>query len=181
MSNQIENFIDYLINLKKDKNRCALAILKRSLGFQPGTYHPSYPYVEPFISSDMDVCNPYRKALYLVAGLFAKHPHHFEDKTFASVFGAIANESKKESKKESFEKRFITLLGAESDTLPTYLRQAISLIGAEGEMGIDFVRLTKDIFKWSVNKDKQKLKIKWARDFYRAYKLSKSEQLTNKN
>lgn len=169
MSNHTQQFIENLIDLKFKQDRRALAILKRSLGFKPGYYPPAYPYVEPFISADKEVWDPYRQALYLIAGLYALYPHHSDACTFASAFGSIAKERKMKTDSESLEKRFVALLSTEIESLTTYLRQAISLIGSE-EKGINFIQLIKDVSRWSGDYN---VKQNWARDFYRNYNPAK--------
>ena len=72
MSDHAQSFIAYLIGLK-DSDRGALAHLKRSLGFDPGAYPRAYPYVERFVGADQHAEAPWRKAMYLAAGLFAGH------------------------------------------------------------------------------------------------------------
>lgn len=171
MRDHIQNFIGYLMDLQKDKT--AMAILKRGLGFKPGSHFHSYPYVEHFLSHDSK--ESYRRSLYLVASLFAYYPHHDEDNSnsFAAVFARVAKE--KESK--SMAKRFISLLEAEKEDLSNHLRQAFSLLPKQEGKNINFVKLAKDISHWSSSN--KKVKEKWARDFYRIYQPLDQPQKTN--
>ena len=177
MSHHSQKFIDHLLNLA-EHNRGALAILRRSLGFNTGGFPPAYPYVEVFVGEDREASDPYRMALYLAAGLFALHPHHSETTSFASAFGELA--FKRES--SSIERRFISLLGAEPENLANYLRQALSLLAADG-LAFNYVWMIDAIALWlkAGNSEKRdKLRQQWARDFYRAYNRQFKDQETSK-
>ena len=177
MSQHSQKFIDYLLKLA-EHNRGALAILRRSLGFESGGYPPAYPYIEVFVGEDREASDPYRRALYLAAGLFALHPLHSETTSFASAFGESA--SKRGS--GSIEKRFIALLGAEPENLANYLRQAISLLAAD-RLPLNYARLSDAIalwFKAGNYERRDKLRQEWARDFYRAYNPLLKDQQTSK-
>jgi CRISPR system Cascade subunit CasB len=163
MSEHAQSFITHLIELK-DRDRGAFAHLKRSLGFDPGAWPPAYPYVERFVGTDRQADDPRRKALYLTAGLYAFHSQHSEGTTFAAAMGGVR-------KSESIEHRFIALLGAGPESLPTILRQSVSLLATEG-IGCDYVDLLDDLARW-LNpwnlEARDRLRQRWARDFYRAY------------
>jgi CRISPR system Cascade subunit CasB len=62
----------------------------------------------------------------------------------------------------STERRFISLLDADSDQLPHRLRQMIALLK---EQAIDFGSLLKGLLYWS--DDQKHTQNAWARDFYR--------------
>lgn len=166
MSEHAQSFIAYLSGLK-ERDRGPFAQLKRSLGFDPGAYPPAYPYVERFVGPDRHADDPWRKALYLTAGLFAFHAKQQDGVSFATAFGNLwrARDS------ASIEQRFIALLGAEPENLPHFLRHAVSLLAADG-YGCDFVRLLDDLAHWLspyAFEQKDRLRQRWARDFYRAY------------
>ncbi|MEF8718136.1 MAG: type I-E CRISPR-associated protein Cse2/CasB [Candidatus Accumulibacter necessarius] len=166
MSEHAQSFITHLIGLK-DRERGAFAHLKRSLGFDPGAYPPAYPYVERFVGADKHADDPRRQALYLTAGLFAFHPMHHEGASFAAALGRLG----RSRESESIEKRFVALLGAEPESLPTLLRQSVSLLAADG-IGCDYVSLLDDLARWFDHwnlEARDRLRQHWARDFYRAY------------
>ena len=166
MSEHAQSFITHLIGLK-DSDRGAFAHLKRSLGFDPGAYPSAYPYVERFVGADKHADDPRRKALYLTAGLFAFHPQHGERTSFAAALGRVG----RQRESESIEHRFIALLGAEPESLPTLLRQSVSLLAADG-IGCDYVSLLDDLARWFDPwnlEARDRLRQRWARDFYRAY------------
>lgn len=166
MNEHAQSFITHLIALK-DRDRGAFAHLKRSLSFDPGAYPPAYPYVERFIGADKHADDPRRNALYLAAGLFAVHPQHGEGTSFAAALGRVG----RSRESESIEHRFIALLGAEAESLPTLLRQSISLLAADN-VGCDYVALLNDLARWLdpwKQEARDRLHQRWARDFYRAY------------
>lgn len=170
MSEQAQSFITYL-SMLKEHDRGAFAHLKRGLGFAPGAYPPAYPYVERFVGADKHAEDPRRKALYLTAGLFALHPKHIIGISFGTAFGKVAYRRKLATKSESLEKRFVALLGSESESISTLLRHSISLLSAD-EQGFDYAVLLTDLASWLNPFDldyRDHLRQRWARDFYRAY------------
>jgi len=166
VSEYTEKFINYLAGLS-EQGRGAMAILRRSLAFAPGTWPQSYPYVERFVAKDWHAQDARRLALYAVAGLFASHPQRSEQ-SLASALGGVM--LKRES--ASIELRFISILGADASNIVDYLRQVIPLLVADG-VGLDYVSLLGDLQVWmnpQLNPDR--LRQKWARDFYRTLSSS---------
>jgi len=86
------------------------------------------------------------------------------DCSFAKAFATVYLKRKS----GSIEKRFITLLDADAETLFDYLCHAISLLAAD-RVGLDYAGLLDDLSVWmnrgwSVDFIRQK----WARDFYQS-------------
>lgn len=169
MSEYAHTFVTYLSALQEKKDLGALAELRRSLAFDPGSYPRAFPYVERFVAKDVHERDARRLALYVVAGLFATHPEVAEH-SFAAAFGRLAQARKTSSEREyssSIERRFIALLEADADTLHTHLRHAISLLKA-AEIGLNYAQLLDDIALWMTpHLDVDRLRQRWARDFYR--------------
>lgn len=166
MSEPAQAFITYLCHLQKH-DRGAIAQLKRSLSFEPGTYPQAYPHVERFVGVDKHADDPWRKALYLTAGLYALHSVHQIGPTVPSALGHLG----RLRGSASIEQRFIALLGAETHSLPTLLRSTLSLLAADGH-ACDYVRLLDDLTRWLTPhaiEARERLCQQWARDFYRAY------------
>jgi CRISPR system Cascade subunit CasB len=166
MSDHAQSFIAHLSELV-EQDRGALAQLRRGLGFAPGAFPRAYPYVERFVGPDRDANDPWRKALYLVAGLFALHPQHREGETLAAALGHLA----RTRESGSIEQRFVALLGAGPEGLPNLLRQVVSLLAADG-LAYDHVRLLDDLGIWLRPFDSEgrdRIRQRWARDFYRTY------------
>ena len=165
MSSLAQAFIAHLSTLAESE-RGGMAMLRRSLTFDPGAFPAAYPYVERFVGQNRRADDPYRRALYLTAGLFALHPEHTGKVSFAAAFGCLA----RERGSGSIEQRFVTLLSAEPESLPNLLRQSVSLLAADG-LGFDYVRLLDDLTRWLNvfgQELRDNLRQQWARDFYRA-------------
>lgn len=164
MSDYTETFIAYLQSLAA-RDRGALSALRRSLGFAPGAYPPTYPSVERFAVQGGDK-DSLRQALYLTAGLFALHPQHTKGRGIADVFGQMMQRRAS----PGIEKRFIALLSAEAESLPDHLRQVVALLAADG-IGFDYGALLDDIEPWLHPRAfdaRDRVRQRWARAFYRA-------------
>lgn len=166
MSEYAQDFVRHL-QVLHEKDRAAIAILRRSLGFTPGAYPPAYPYVERFVASECHAQDASRLALYTVAGLYAMHPQHGAH-TLATAWAELM---RKRDLSPSIEKRFINLLGADPENLPDYLRQIVSLLTSDG-IAFDYATLLDDLSRW-LNpyldpEWRDQIRQRWARDFYRA-------------
>jgi CRISPR system Cascade subunit CasB len=164
MNEHARDFITHLIRLR-EQDRRAIAVLRRSLSFPPGKYPPAYPYVERFVGADRHEADPFRRALYLVAGLFALHPHNAPRRLAASLSELMLRRGS-----DSIEKRFIALLGADADNLEEYLRQIVTLLAAD-DCGLDYVALLNDLPYWlnpNATEKRDQIRQRWARDFYGA-------------
>jgi CRISPR system Cascade subunit CasB len=170
-----ERFIAYLQELN-NKDRGAMAILRRSLAFPPGAYPPAFPFIERFISRDTHELDSRRLACYAVAGLFARNARQ-RSESLAAALGRLM----RERGSASIEHRFIALLGADSENVHDYLRQILSLLSAS-EMGLDYARLLNDLTIWMnpvidpARRDS--LRQRWARDFYREVQSDSPEDTT---
>lgn len=154
----MSEFIERLEDMSA-KDTKVRAVLRRSLAFDPGAFVPTYPYVEPFLKGED---NPWRrKMLYLVASLWAAHWREGRNGTSLPIGKACAAHQVA-SGSTNTERRFISLLDADSDQLPHRLRQMIALLR---EQAIDFDALLKGLLYW--NDDQKRTQNAWARDFYR--------------
>lgn len=164
MSEYAQSFIAHLERLH-ERDRGALAVLRRSLGFAPGAYAPAYPYVERFVAAERHAQHSTRLALYLVAGLYAAHPRQAA-KNLASSLGELM----RQRDSASIEQRFIALLGADAENLANYLRQIISLLAA-GDQPLDYGVLLHDLSVWlnpHIDPERRDaVRQRWARNFYR--------------
>lgn len=155
----MSRFIEWLEGLNARDTKVK-AVLRRSLAFDPGTYVPAYPYVEPFLQG---TDNPWRRTvLYLVAGLWATHWREGRSGAPLSIGKACA-EYQAVDGSASTERRFISLLDADADQLPHRLRQIVTLLK---EQTIDFEALLERLLYW--NDEQKRTQYSWARDYYRA-------------
>ena len=171
MSDYTKSFVTHLQALAQ-RDRGALAALRRSLGFEPGAYPPAYPAVERFAAQGPD-SNSQRQALYLCAGLFALHPLHAHSRPLAGALG----QAMRQRGSDSIEKRFIALLACEPDSLPNHLRQVVSLLAAD-HLAIDYAELLADLGRllqrWN-EEQRDRVRQRWARAFYRAVEPARAE------
>jgi CRISPR system Cascade subunit CasB len=155
----MSGFIEWLHELNAKDTRVR-AVLRRSLAFEPATFVPAYPYVEPFVREDQ---RPWRRKVhYLVAGLWAVHWREGQDAPSVSL-GMACAAHQSTTKSTSTERRFINLLDADADQLPHRLRQMMALLK---DQPVDFDCLLKDLLYW--NTDERRTQMSWARDFYRS-------------
>lgn len=134
------------------------AVLRRSLGFEPGSYPPGFPYVEWSLSEDDGHWR--RTVAYLVAGLWAQHWREGRGKG-TSIGVACSLMLRGESGSSSVEKRFIQLLDADEEQVPYRLRQMVALLKNHD---LDFERLHMDLLGWGHSK--KFVQSRWAREFY---------------
>lgn len=167
MSDFANDFLAHLQGLA-EQQRGAMAVLRRSLAFAPGAYVPAYPYVERFVKRESHPDSPQRLALYLVAGLYAKHAKP-GPRSLASSLAYLMRQQGKD-RGRGIEKRFVALLGVEADGLPHHLRQIVSLLAADG-VDLDYATLLDDLsFLLNTRLDPERrdqIRQRWARDFYR--------------
>jgi len=158
------DFINYLKRLA-DNDRGALAVLRRSASFAPGTYPPAFPYVERFVEEEEHPQGRRRLARYLVSMLFALHPEHSAGISLAAAFGRLT----RARGNASLEKRFVALLAAEPDELPVHLRNVVALLAAD-RIACDYAALEVDLTQWlrpCAEQLRDGVRQQWARDFYR--------------
>ncbi|PJK08194.1 type I-E CRISPR-associated protein Cse2/CasB [Lysobacteraceae bacterium NML120232] len=180
MSEHASAFVQHLQTLQEKKDLGALATLRRSLAFEPGSYPRAFPYVERFVGEAHER-DARRLALYAVAGLFAAHPEP-NAQSFATAFGRLARQRKVSTEREyslSIERRFIALLEADADGIHIHMRHAISLLKAEG-LGLDYAALLDDLSWWmNPNSNLDRVRQRWARDFYRATQAKADDDANN--
>ncbi len=166
MSREAETaFVQHLQRLH-EQDRGALATLRHSLAFAPGGYPKAFPYVERFVGKDWHEHDARRLARYALAGLFAAHPVR-HPRSLAAALGHLV----RDKQRPSLELRFIALLEADADGVMNHLRQAMSLLAADG-VGLDHAGLLHDLGialdERAAPEARDRLKRRWARDFYRA-------------
>ena len=148
----MSGFIEWLEKLNEKDTRVR-AVLRRSLSFDPGRFAPAYPYVEPFVKDEDNSWR--REMLYLVAGLWASHWREGRSSSSMTIGNASAVHQV-DSRSPSTERRFVTLLDADSDQLPHRLRQMIALLK---EHTIDFEALLQGLLYW--NDDQKRTQNSW--------------------
>lgn len=185
MSEYAERFIQHLQTLE-EKDTGAMAALRRSLAFDPGRYPAVYPYVERYIGKDWHERDSRRLATYAVAGLYASHPKHDVRRTFAGACGDLMRRRSIDGRGgDGIQRRFVSLLNADAENVLQYLRQVVNLMDSDAS-GFDYVRLLDDLAKWmrslpGQGDDRDSLRERWAREFYRACESDSDADLETNN
>jgi CRISPR system Cascade subunit CasB len=147
------SLIAYLEQLADRNDRAALAALRGSL--REGHSLEALRYVLPLLGKDAggraedDAC--------LVAGLFALHPER-GSLTLASALRYV-----REGGSDSTEARFIALLAARREDLPTHLRHAVGLVAGK-KLALEWNDLYTGIRWWDHEDDF--VRRRWAADFW---------------
>ncbi len=155
-------FIHYLCKLALAENsngRAALAHLRRGLNKPSGHAPEMFPHVIPFLP--IGLSERQEDAYYILASLFAMHPKH--DDSINSLGDTFRRISRNTPDSEGPERRFIALLNAHSDDLPSHLRHAVSLAKSQ-DVPINYERLLDDFIAWDY--EFRKVQKNWARDFW---------------
>jgi CRISPR system Cascade subunit CasB len=168
-------FIAHLESFVSEKNRGALATLRRGLGKQPGTVREMDSYVLPSVPSD--VTGKQEDVYYLISALFAywyqsrddivkNRPANLGDSIRLLVNYETATGANKEDVEKRIEKRLVSLLNCHRDDLPEHLRYIIGLLKSK-DIPIDWARLLSDILSWQ--HEDRSVQRRWARYFWRNY------------
>ncbi len=119
----------------------------------------------------------------LVAGLYGLHPVRRPDDSGRRTIGyamgelAIRSAGARGRTSEAVKRRFTQLLSINhtGDALSHYLRQAVQLLRSK-DVELDYLRLLEDLLKIrdvrSSNEEAQKVRLEWARDFYRVIRVA---------
>lgn len=156
MTTDREPLIQRLGELTANNNRAALATLRRSLSFPPGTWPGAFRYIEsvPRLGSGWG-----RQVAYLIAGLYALA----RGKEGSGDFGNAARRFQGTTDSKSVERRFISIIEADADELPHRLRQMMTLLSSEGIVP-DWNQLYVELRQW--NHPEKYIQQRWASSFY---------------
>lgn len=144
-------------------DRAALAALRRGLGRQPGEIAEPYRVI---LTLPGAYPAPWQEdACFLVAGLFAWHPRSWLGLTDGPTnLGASLHRHAAARPGDGPERRFVALLNADREDLPTHLRHVVGLLRAS-ETPIDYAQLLRDIQAWS--SETRHVQRAWSRAFWR--------------
>ena len=162
---QIDNFVEYIIEYLKEKNgvanRSARAALSRA--DNPATEYQSWQYIAPFIS----LTDPRRVAYALISSCIAKE--QISEDGNCGIGQAICRcyEDKEGSKQAQAKlRRLLACTSREEAAL--VLRPLLSLIRSKG-IKLSYTKLLKDLVYFS----SELTPAKWAQDFYSTLKEEK--------
>lgn len=158
-------FVEYLYGLAERQDRAALADLRRGLGQEIGSVISMYRHVIPRAPQ-------YRKAqdlYFLVAALFTMNTQRGPRESLGKSMSRIKNSSSGD-KSDSVDGRFNSLLAADLEDIPSYLRQVISLLNSKA-VPVDWERLLRDLSYW--DHPDRFVQLRWAQDFWAPSSQSK--------
>lgn len=157
-------FVAYLAELGERDDRGALAALRRGLGKAPGEATEMYPYVVPWVPRAVSPAQ--ERAFYLIAALFAWHPHSWPADGRPAAernLGASFQRLVTDANRASVERRFVALLNTHAEDLPDRLRQAIGLLKSK-DVPVDWAQLLRDLQRW--DSPSRQVQRAWARSFW---------------
>ena len=174
-----QRFIDYLESLVNNKDRGAIANLRRGLGKPPGTVPQMDRYVLKFFSEEDKVERMW--LYYLVASLFAFW-YQGKDEVISdppanlgySLRVLVDREATADNRNEiedRIEKRLVALLNCHRDDLPQHLRQIVSLLKAR-DVPVNWRQLLSDIKHWE--RDDRRVQKEWAKSFWVGFRQDKT-------
>lgn len=141
----------------------ALAALRRGLGRKPGEIAEPYRIILTLPGAHPA---PWQEdACFLVGGLFAWHQRPWLGAADGPTnLGASLHRHAASMPGNGAERRFVALLNADREDLPTHLRHIIGLLRAS-ETPIDYAQLLRDILAW--NAESRHVQRAWSRAFWR--------------
>lgn len=154
-----QTVVAHLQRLAKDRG--ALAELRRGLSKEPHRVVAAARRHVLHLIPD-NASRHVQNALMTVAPLFASHPE-----SGTRDLGAALRALDPKHENGSVERRFIAILNADAEDLPTHLRHAISLLKSKG-VSLDWAQLLQDCMdlgsdhEWAV----QRVHRRWAQSFW---------------
>jgi len=169
-ASRAQAFVDYLKALVANKDRGAIATLRRGLRKAPGTVPQMDRHVLRFLSADSGI--EQEGHYYVVASLFAFW-HQGRDspviaegnlgRSLRALVDLEENPNTRDSIEQRIEKRLVACLNCHRDDLPEHLRQIVSLLKSS-DVPIDWTQLISDIRYWE--RDDWRVQKAWARGFW---------------
>ncbi|HOJ86256.1 MAG: type I-E CRISPR-associated protein Cse2/CasB [Elusimicrobiales bacterium] len=157
---KIKNFINFVIN-RSQKDSAFRAAFKKA--DNPNTEHEAWEYLCNF---GFDIENDYeRKPLLLIGSAIAKSKITKDGNL--TLGKAIAKAYDNDKNKEGPAKtRLRRLLACQNiDEVCSVLRHILSLISSK-QVPLSYYDLLNDILFWNYQDKIERIKIKWAKDFY---------------
>ncbi len=150
--------------------RAALAHLRHGLGKSRGEAIDAWRHVVPLVRDEAREWE--QEVFFLVATLFAKHPVNREraadeahGTNFGEVFRAMEDRQTSSEPVEASERRFVALLNASPERLPTHLRHAVGIAAGKGTP-VDWKQLTWDLLSWADPERRNRVKLNWSRAYW---------------
>lgn len=166
-----DHFVTYLEELRDSKDRAALAAMRRWLS-QPTIVSEATPYVQRRLSVNTSALQ--EATYYLIGALFAMHDESTATGNMGDHFRAMCENP--DEPPPNVERRFMALLASDNTQIDMALRQAITLLKANGE-GINWHELAGDVKRLKGKDEEERLKVqrRWARHFWGRRSPEKTE------
>jgi CRISPR system Cascade subunit CasB len=163
--NKSEQFVKFIIDLIQ-KNNGAAAALKRA--DNPATEYQSWEYLARFIDIDKD----YERLPYAtIASALAKAKAEHNGAVRIGEAIARCYEDGKDSEQAQAKLRRLLACDSVEETCRV-LRGLFSLINSKAGIQLNYAELLQDLY-W-FNADSQRVKSRWAQNFYRHYSLDEA-------
>lgn len=178
---QVQMVVDNMIavleqSLGTSAGRANLANLRNSIGKPLSQSVEVWPLVYSFMPDhflgDGTKITFQERAVFTSLGLYALHQQG-KSQTVAlreenrRSIGQSFKQMRTEEENKAVDRRFNALITSQTyEELVHYLRQMIGLLKAKTETQIDYGRLAQDLY-WFQRGYGEKLRLSWARDYYR--------------
>jgi len=184
MSDTIYNFVSYKINLlaKGDpSSRAACARLRRAIGKPPGATPDIWDFTLQGAPSEWDsregIPSYQEWAVHTALTLYALHQQgkersmNVKDISFGTAIGKLVQ--KDSSRMEAIRRRFNAVATAmDFSELAHHARGLIQLLKSE-DVTMDYPQFAKDLFYFQFPDSADRIRLRWAEDFYRVAKKEK--------
>lgn len=139
---------------------------------------------------DKKQLNDYERAIVTAVQMYALHQQakiesvlkiDYEDGERRQNLGdALGSMRKKEDDNKAIDRRFNAMITSGNfDELSHHLRQMIKLLKAKSDVKVDYASLADDLY-WFLKNQKDGVKIKWSRSYYK-YRKNEGENQNAKN
>lgn len=189
LKNYVSQRINELSAVGRNSSKAELANLRRGIGKKPGSMPLLWGITLANISNEYAGVDgePTRGewAVYVVLTLYALHQQGKDDSAHRkgeSLGKAVRKLVKSNGDEERIKRRFDTVAtSSDLAELSNHLRGLVQLMRVEG-IQIDYVDLVKDLYWFQFQEFRDKVRLRWGRDFYKINKTNIiDERLENEN
>ncbi|EEI86602.1 CRISPR system CASCADE complex protein CasB [Anaerococcus lactolyticus ATCC 51172] len=145
---------------------------------------------EEFLGSNKNL-NDYEKAILTAVQMYALHQQakvdtvlkldYEEGEKKQNLGDALKTARDKEDDTKALDRRFNAMITSSNfDELSHHLRQMIKLLKAKSDVKVDYASLADDLY-WFLKNQREGLKIKWSRSYYKFNKKEGDEKNAKQN
>jgi len=175
-------------NMREPEARSVLARMRRGVGKHPGStpelWEMTLDGLHESLVGKGHMGKPTRgeQAVHTALTLFALHQqgHDVKDELMSkddAFFGrAVRRIVENEDDMQRVKRRFDAAVTSESmDELSNHLRGLVQLMRSK-DIPMDYPKLAQDLFNFANVKDRDNIRLKWGRDFYRSREVSENDK-----